>query len=382
MRVRVAFGILAAAILAVGCAELLGLDGLKDRVDGGSDGGSDALGEGSVPEASACALKHPPLPPAQDDPSDASVELFNVVREIKFAGPDAAATYGYDIDDIDTCCLNAPESCVPPVVANKHCDEEGGVDNRGGESLQSILSVGIGGLNQESLNDALDGGAFSLGIAVEAYNGQPNDTQVVVAAFVSSGTVDADGGYLHQAKWDGNDVWSIEQASTPGGTDDAGIPYPFNFDAKAYVTNGTVVAHMTFPFVIGSGTGTGAVTTLTNAVMSGQLVPDNGSFRIDNAQLSGRVRLTDLFSMMHGLPNPFAPGTFMCPGTNAYDYAKPLVCELADINADPSLDSTGAPCDAISFSAGFTMYRAQPGLVVNPGNSPSPCLDASAEQCP
>ncbi len=382
MRGRSFYSIFAVAlVVTVGCAQLLGLDGLTNRVDGGSDASADVAND-AAPEANACPLVHPPPPPAQDDPSDASLEFFNVVRTIDLGQSEAGAAFGYDIDNVWTCCEGAPESCVPPVATNKHCDEDGGIDNGVGPALLKVLIIGVGGLNQDTLNAAIDGGAFSMGFALASYNGQPNDHQVVVSAFVSSGTVGADGGYLHQASWDGNDVWSIDQASTPGGTDDAGIPYAFHVDTNAYVTNGVVVAHMTFPFFFGSGSGSGAITTITDAVMTGRLVLANGAYHVEDAQLTGRIRLTDVFLVMHGLPNPFVPGTFVCPGTAAYDYIKPVICQLADVNADKTLDNTGAPCDALSFSAAFTTFPAVPGPVVNPGNSPSPCLDAGTEQCP
>jgi hypothetical protein len=381
MRVRSFFGMCAVALVAtVGCAELLGLDGLKDRTDGGSDATADVQVD-SGSDVNACPLVHPPPQPAQDDPSDASVELFGVIRSI-ITQTDAGPPIGYDIDDVSTCCMGAPESCVPPVTTNKHCDEDGGRDNRGGEALAGIVALGIAGLNGNTLNDAIDGGAFSLAFAVQLYNGQPNDRQVLFTIYVSSGTVGSDGGFAHEARWDGTDLWSIDQSSTPGGADDAGIPYGFHIDSNAYVSNGTLVANITFPFFFGSGSGNGALTTITDAIVTGQIVLENGSFHIDDGQVSGRIRLTDLFALLHGVPNPFVPGTFICPGTSAYDYAKPLICGLADVNGDRALDNSGAPCDAISFSAGFTGVLAQPGPVVNPGNSPSPCLDAGIEKCP
>jgi hypothetical protein len=378
LRRRAVLATAALVALAAGCADLIGLGPLKDRVDGGDVTVPDAGGDADA--ADPCALAVAPSRPAQDDPSDADVTVVNVVRSFDLGEhADAGPLFGYDLDGVNTCCADAPESCVPPVPSNKHCDLDGGRDNSGGALLQSIVQFGVSALDQNNINGEIDAGIGSLLLIMRDYNGQPNDTQVSLALYSSTGLVhDADGG-RPPANWDGNDTWMVDTASVLG-LDDAGLPVPIQFDSNAYVSNGVLVAIVSFPLVFGSAT---ATATLSGAVVTGRLVAMNGTFAIDDGQGSGRLKVTNLFGMLHQLPNPFGPG-FMCPGTIAYDNAKPIVCQHADIMGDKTLDNTGATCDALSLGLGFTTFPARVGPLDSDdgGKLTSTCADAAPDFCP
>lgn len=379
MRFR-GLGVVGVTLGVVGCGELLGLDGLKDRPDGGAD--VDVPEVDASDAADPCALAHVPPRPAADDPSDASVLVINAVRSIDFgqrADGSAPLSFGYDLDGIDTCCANAPESCQPVTSGATHCDEEGGRDNAGGQLLQVMAQYGVTAANQDQINDTIDGGNGSLLLVVKGYNGQPNDTQVTVALYSSTGlTLDADGG-LPPAKWDGTDSWRIDPASILD-VPDGGLPIPVQFDSNAYVANGVLVTLLDFPLVLGNII---ATVVVSGGVMTGRLVPQGNTFRLDDGQGAGRMKTTNILKLLLQLQNPVGPG-FICPNTVPYDTAKSIMCQHADIMSDKSFDNSGATCDALAVAFGF---NAVPALIgpVDTGDASKPvsdCLDAGVDNCP
>jgi len=85
-----------------------------------------------VPPA-PCAEVFPPAKPAADDPSDAGNQAFVVALHTLDLGirtdGGTPPLFGYDLDNVFTCCDGGASSCKPPVVGS-HCDENGGRDGR------------------------------------------------------------------------------------------------------------------------------------------------------------------------------------------------------------------------------------------------------------
>ena len=378
----------AAGLALLGCGYFLGLDSDKDRVPG-DDGGNvsesgDVAAVDGGPDGSACPLATPPPPPAQSDPSDADITVFGVIRTVdlgeRLDGGPPPPLYGYDIDSVATCCDASPSSCEPHTGANLPaiCDEEGGRDNSGGKMLQKLGSFANGLLDQDTLNAGINAGIYTIAISISRYNGQANDTSVTLSAFTSDGVaLDADGG-RPPPRWDGTDQWTIDTGSVLS-VDDAGHPIPLQYDMNAYVSNWTLVSSINFPLAFGSGNGTGTRIVLNGALVSGRLVPEKGSFRIDDGQGTGRIKLTNLFDLLHNIT---FNGLYLCPGNMTYEFGKNIICSYADIATDQTLDNTGAPCDAISLSVGFTAYPAQFGSINDGGVPLSPCVDAAPYVCP
>ena len=223
----------------------------------GTDGGPDAAPEVSV----SCPETFPPKAPSADDPSDAgsqtSVTALHTLDLGIVTDGGTPPLFGYDLDDVYTCCDGGPSSCTPP-IAGAHCDENGGRDNSGGQLISNLAILDPTGFNATTISQRLQQGVYSIIVQLADYNGQPNDTQVVAGLYASDGLDPGPDGGVPVAKWDGSDVWSIDSAFVLSGGDSGPI-VPSHYDAHAYVANGTLVMQVNFPLSLGTGN-TGNIT--------------------------------------------------------------------------------------------------------------------------
>ena len=351
----------------------------------GDDGGGDAepaeagdAGDGEA--ASPCPEVFPPSPPAADDPSGSSDQTFVAALHTLDLGirtdGGAPPLYGYDLDHVFTCCMGAPESCKPPVTGSQHCDEDGGRDNSGGQLIGDFALLDPAQFNSTTISQRLETGAYSLLLQVLHYDGKPNDTQVTAALYASEG-IEAQGDAAPpMAKWDGTDVWAVDDLFVLNGPDASPV-LPNHFDAHAYVTNGVLVMHVNFPISLGT-TSTGVVTLdLTGGVLTGRVVPvGDGTYRVEGGQVAGRWAASSVLGALDSLTFGGQP---VCRGTQTYASVKQQICAAADITADPGSDNRGAPCDALSIGFGFTADPALMGDVVSQPARTSPCGDGGPE---
>jgi hypothetical protein len=260
-----------------------------------------------------------------------------------------------------------------------HCDEDGGRDNAAQALLQLVAT--LPGLNEISLNQALSRGKYGLVIAVSQWNGQPNDTQVNISLFVSNGLTADDAGNVTPVKGDGTDVWTIASGSLLGGDSLAGVDCgsgnpqcaPVYYDDNAYVTGGTIVGSVDFTIALG-GSGSGTVNVdLTGSVVLATIVASTGGWSLTNGTIAGRWATSKLLSSLAAINDPLNTGEYLCGSDSTYGLVKSDICSAMDIAADPNLDQTGAPCDAISISLGFTADPAEMGVVTSKGEPFTGC---------
>ena len=91
--------------------------------------------------------------------------------------------------------------------------------------------------------------------------------------------------------------------------------------------------------------------------------------------IDGRWATGSLLSSLAALHDPLSSkGGFLCGTDNTYAIAKNEICSAMDIAADPKLDQTGAPCDAVSVAVGFTADPAQLGAVVTKAKPAQGCV--------
>ena len=350
-------------------------EGGPDTTPGG-DAGTDAPPEAANP----CPEVFPPSRPTTDDPSDAGDQSFVVALHTLDLGvrPDGGPPplFGYDLDDVSTCCEGQPESCKAVVAGAQHCDEDGGRDNSGGQLISSFALIAPGAFNSDTISQRLQDGVYSLIVQVTGYNGQPNDSQVVAALYASTGTQGVGEAGPPLPKWDGTDVWTIDQAFVLS----ASPIIPNHFDAHAYVRNGVLVVAVDFPISLGAQS-TGSITlALTGGVITATVVPvGNGTYKMENGQVAGRWSASSVLQSVQGLN--FA-GSTICPGSSTYAGLKQQICHAADISSDPSADKTGVTCDALSVAFGYTADPAQMGDVVASSGKSSPCGDGGPDAAP
>jgi hypothetical protein len=327
---------------------------------------------------------YPPGHPDADDPSDANFQVLTfAMRTIDLGirldgGP--VPSNGFDLDHVFTCCHGGRDSCVSPVEAGAHCDNDGGRDNSATEFLNGLDRTYRGSINPDAVTFTLEQGVSSVLVQLASYNGQPNDTQLI-ASFYSSPGVQTVGDAAPAAKWDGTDVWTIDHASVLNGADaavDAGI-LPSQFDVHAYVAGGVLVMHLdltlridvsypNYDFLLAP--------VLTGASVTARIVRGpGGTYTLREGQIGARWSVASALDvMMH------YPGGVMCPGTPVFTLLKPQICSAADIMTDPTKDNTGASCNGLSITYAFTADPARLGPVVPTSDTP-PCNGASPGDC-
>ena len=318
-----------------------------------------------------------PSPTRGRRPSDAGDQAFVVaVHTIDFGVSDAGASglVGYNLDKVFTCCEAGPESCNAAVTGATHCDEPSGRDNAGGQLISSLALVDPSQFSTATISQRLQDGTYSILLQIQNYNGQANDTQVTASLFGSIG-VESDAGAL----WNGTDQWTIDDSFVV--SPDASPLVPVDFDTAAYVADGTLVVHVTFPISLGNSNTSTFTINLTSGIISGNLVPaGNGTYSLTGGNIAGRWNISQLLS---SLQTVYVTGLGpVCPGTSTYSFVKTQICKYADIMTDQSKDLTGATCDALSLGIGFTADPALLGSVGSGAVKASLCPpDAGLDTC-
>jgi hypothetical protein len=340
------------------------------------DAGADAQGTDSIAPVESgprCGVSVPP-PPATP-PSVGQQEIMAAVKTIYYAedaGPIAAL--GYDLDCVDTC--PGPPSCNSP---QQNCDLSGGRDlaaNFFVQTVENFEATTAGG----DINSIIALGKVGFIVWLSGYNGEANDSQVVLSTIVSTGIVaDPEAGTRSPPKWDGTDVWSVDPASVVGPpiVNDAGYHYtPSVVATGAYVTNNTLVASVSgIPIQLGVGT-----VTLTHGYVVAKITPLPGiGYRLDG-QLIGRVTTRSILGILAAFKDPLDPTQYLCGKDPTFQAFRMSFCNSADIMYDPARDRTDASCDSLSAAIGFVAISGTLGAEF-PQDTFVPGCDGGIEDC-
>jgi hypothetical protein len=368
---------------------------LPAPTDGTGDGGGDAapvMADGSsVQQDAGCIHSTPPAPPAKDDPSTDNLDFViaaNFMRVVVGgAAMHPASPSGFDLDGVCTC--PGPPSCTGNVTKTV-CDLDGGSDDVGGLVFGNYATLDPSGFSDMGISTGMAAGANGLVYRVKNYNGQPNDTQVSVIAYQSSGIRDVEGGVVAPVL-DGTDVWTVAPNSLLGGDSvDGGatcegndsICVPVFFDTNAYVSNGVVVAHVDHPLFLGF-TVSRIQMQLKESVVVLPLVKSGSSFHVDEGRISGRWCTTDFLTSLQSLGDPLDPSNAgLCGDSGTYQNLKSGVCAAADMTSDKSKDNTGAACDSFSMQVAFTAVPAHIGAIFAQTKLRQPCGTTYSDSCP
>jgi hypothetical protein len=301
--------------------------------------------------------------------------------------PDGALpALGWDLDKVCTC--PGPPSCVQAAGTVENCDDEAGRDHTGLELFRKLGMTAQAG--NATANEAMRTGQYGLVVEMTGYNGTPNDTQVTVAIYASSGVLGTGDGGTTQLQHDGTDKWTLDPRYLQFGTSLMSVNAdceantlctPIFADVNAYVTKGVLVAsYGDVPITFGGRANIGgAVMDLSNAYLVGTLsavsLPSNGtSWAIVDGSISGRWGSAKLLSNMATIVDPTQDsGAYLCGSNVNYGLLKGYICSLQDIPSDLSHDNMGASCDAISMAFGFTAEPARLGVVAPLPATPAGC---------
>jgi len=223
------------------------------------------------------------------------------------------------------------------------------------------------------LNQRIALGQFTILIQVQDYNGGANDTNVLVGVLTGSnlGAV---------PKWDGTDTWPVDPASALGDVPyDGGYSWaPSTGTGSAWVNNYQLVAHLP-PLTVGMGLGP---ITFTGGILSATISQDSAGQYSLVGQLAGRLTTHTLFAYAghSGYYDDAGKIHKLCGTDPKFVMLQSSLCAEADIMGDPTLDSTDAGCNALSFALGFTTAPVQLGAPLA-SHYPSVGCDGSVTDC-
>ena len=380
--------IVAAAVLstsALACEVILGIKSDDFRV-------ADAA---TIPDPCVHALP-PPAPDASDVGPALPPLVFAFERSHIGGRNDAGLTSGFDLDGVCTCSAgpgsahDGGPSCSPRAPDASSCDGEGGVDN----TASIVIPPAFAAQYDAVFTDDSNCGRQTVLVQLTEYNGRADDPQVVVALATSYGIFDphdggddlvyaagcgnypaVDGGG-YPAKHDGTDVWSVEAASVAQGI--------LRERFQGYVTNGTLVVKLDVEGDIGGWSLVvgGRVVPLRTAILTAKLNRQpNGSFRLDEGVVTGRVAVDDVLA---GIGSLRVTGEdYICNHPEIYEPLKKLACASSDLAKLPSRDFSGASCDAVSLVLEFTAEPAVIGHAEPPQGVPKTgCGRGWVDTCP
>lgn len=378
--------LLLAGAAATGIVVACGPGDLSDLTRGRADGGVVAVADAA--DAAICIhASPPPRPTGPDGPNLPSMTFaFDAVRfddSTKDGGP--PQPQGLDLDRSCTCAdpKLEPESCIPPDSGKaRPCDGPDGRDNAAGPLLAAAGAAGQG-IGPDAFLTQVRSGAFNVLTTVSGWNGLPDDPAVVIGIQLSGGIQGSEGDAGRPApKFDGTDVWTVTPGSVVGGAELLGQDcrklitscLPTKIDTNAYVSDGVLVAHLDLSLPITSNNGSFTIEFVA-ATVTARLVQEGTHFR-SIGEIDGRWPIDRLLPTLARIPNPITPGRPLCAtdaGLELYAIVKKSACEGMDLNANPALDRTSAPCDAISNAISFSGVTATVGTVFEPPSSNADC---------
>jgi hypothetical protein len=329
---------------------------------------------GSVPD---CALAHPPPPPGVPHEMAAHPSYVVAMHSIDFGL--AGTTPGYDLDSTCTCTDDAGSTCIP--AAATVCDDPNGVDNSFRALLQRVEAIDPI-IDNPGINANCDAGAWSVLMRIDDYDGKPDDLDVKVSFFPSSGFEGAGGGPA-TPKWDGTDRWKITGSALVngggggGGAGGGGGGLESIYTSPgAYVAGGVLVASFPSLSLTIAGAQESVTVSLVGGFVTGTLVKDDAGagYHVVDGVIAGRWPTASFFETLSSFRDQ--NGMPICTDNQIYPLVHSEVCGSADILS--TIGSTGVPCDAISVGVGFTADPAEIGSVQPPG-TPMPNCPAATD---
>jgi hypothetical protein len=370
------FGFCATGLLA--CQLILGIE--DDRFTFTSDAATDAP-SGAPPDECAHAARAPAQPDVPDDGEEK--RYIFAFRTVDFAGRTTASganpsvVPGYDLDGVCTCDLHDRSkhggltSCVAPAAATRDggCDDDGGIDNvLGGSPELESLFAGAGSLGREA-----ECGRSSVIVVVDGYNGQRNDSHVLVSVLASFGiqegvapedagvdcTTGGGGRVTIPARWDGTDRWSTQNDDFDGVNPKRIYP-GWVSDYKLVMDSRRSLVRENITVVLREG-----AMSFGTPILTARLTPsesDPSRFRLEDGILTGRISADDMLDWVGAkrVDQEQSPTGYLCDSPT-YALVKPFVCNLADTVMPPQRDFTSDRCNALSVVLRFTAPPAQIG---------------------
>lgn len=383
---RIALALSGLGLAIAACQVVAGIDRVEK-----SSLRADA-GPGEIPPGDPCTHAIPPSPPDEDDDRDLKVPSFYLaVRDLKLTKKSVDELVpGADLDGVCTCeerpgtARAGASSCTP---RQKDCDTDGGVDNAGEVLFREFEGVGSTSIDEGAVVDIQEGKRGLL-MFVSDWNGLPNDREVSVSALISEGITDPSGcgettsseaGKYHPG-WCGADKWTYPPGLVVE-TDGQRVPIA---QSAAYVSNGTLVLKTDSPINIFF---TRTTLEFRSPVVMGQLVSEDGKWKIKNGLLAGRIPVEQLLVGVgqFSVGNPDGgPGRVGLCETDFFQPISQRICDAVDISRTSAFDFKSGACDAVSSAISFEAEQATVGTELASEPASGACADSNRDiyKCP
>jgi hypothetical protein len=307
----------------------------------------------------SCEHAHPPRRPTTPTGEVIGVDFVAAVSEYDLGEVDQDTaseryrTMSYDLDDTCTGQGQGP-SCESPsfwIGADPTSDGPEGRDNAHGATLHGIYKQRRSGSATDFANSAIGGGdTITMVIRVRGYNETTLDNQVDVAVFAATmnpkGTTGKAPAWLGNDEWFAGDPWWVNKDENG----DPSLEHPVYFDAKAYVTDHTLVARLDELLV--------PTVRLSHVVITADIVRTaEGGWTLTNGIVAGRAKTDDFLIGLEFIIDD-ETGNWICRSSKNYWVNKRAICGSSDIGSVKS-DDPSTPCDATSWGWRFDALPAK-----------------------
>jgi hypothetical protein len=338
--------------------------------------------EAGVVEAGLADPCGPVPPPPIDVPDGGPDAALDIVLAATYFGYDNVGREGIlcaesslDIDGLDS----GPPDCTPlacqPAAAGKNsaaCDGPWGADNAF-EAILKDLSLALG-QSKDTLTAlaptvAISRGVLNFLVELQDYNGTPNDDNVNVLVWTSSGITGLDLPTTLEYQqivtlpevWDGGDPsteWTIDDRSVRS---DGALIFP-KITSTGYVKDGLfIVPHLgqlMLPPLVGSPI------QVTDASMSGKLFLQDGRWRLIDGRIAARIENRRLLDIV-GASKLTGAGQLCDPGSDLYAVLRSELCSSLDLPPDGGAADPTVTCGAMS--GGFAIDSIETKITYQAG---------------
>jgi hypothetical protein len=320
-----------------------------------------------TPPRPVCDSARPPGPPATSG-AGGDVSFTVAIRKVDLGETDKTPRFGFDLDNACSCTVDQ-QTCARPSWVDKTkqvCDDPRGIDNGTSVALNLANVLAGGAISSTLISDGAQKGFWSILLRVKGWSELPDDDQVEVAAYQTTGFAAGT-----TPLWDGTDAWPIDETSVKA----MDVESPMLVDTAAYVRGGELVAHLDalrFPF---RGEMVQLPVHVNSVVLSAKIEPvATGGHALQEGTIGAKWLLPELFVSLGGLR--YNGDEKICRNDFAYSPVRSIFCDSTDIFSGdtPSGGGEMPQCDALSFGMRFETTPAQLGTVVpHVGGPPDTC---------
>jgi hypothetical protein len=361
---------------------------LEGTLNDSRDAGSGANGECwwcRTQTAGSCTAAAPPpyaAPQGDSEPSSHATDLAPIYlawTNIDLgARVDGAANAGFDLDGVCTNSQTCPtqRNVVACAARSVEVPFDGALcrDNSLAKLIQFMERMpGLErdyGFSQAMLNCGLTRGSFNVLLRISGYDGTPDDSQVRVDWYTSSGLAQPPSWQCDaqavpaQRLWRSSSSWLVDARELTGPITTPGqLPISRVADAHAYVRGGYLVSRFgddaALRLAPDAARRSLQLPMHDNVLMARLRWQQDNTWQLDQGTLAGRASADEVMSALRELG--------LCAGQRDRDQLYGTLFDFVNESADLPMNGQNdprTPCDGLSIGIGFAAVQVLPGAAV------------------